>query len=326
MKKIVVDMMGSDHGSAVTVQGVLDFLSKHDDVEIYAVGKVEELKSLEGKATLIDARDVVPMETGALEVLRYKGSSMMVAINKMLELKADAIVGAGSTAAFLTANTLKLKLIPGVERAALMSPFPTKIKGKKVTVLDIGANNETTPEQLVQFAQMGRIYSQKIFNIAEPKIYLLSNGAEDKKGTEEIKLANQKMRESQFPGFMGNIEAREALDGEVDVLVSGGFAGNIFLKGTEGVAKMMNEMIKKAFKRNFLSKIGYLLAKKGFDDMRATMDYKSTGGAMLLGINGVVVKAHGSSDAFSFYSALEVAYKMAKADVIGLIKEGFNHE
>lgn len=326
MKKIIVDMMGSDHGSPVTVQGVLDFLAKHDDVEIYAVGKIEELKALEGKATLIDARDVVPMETGALEVLRYKGSSMMVAINKMLELQADAIVGAGSTAAFLTANTLKLKLIPGVERAALMSPFPTKIKGKKVTVLDIGANNETTPEQLVQFAQMGRIYSQKIFNVVEPKVYLLSNGAEDKKGTEEIKHANAKLREMNFPGFAGNIEAREALDGEVDVLVSGGFAGNIFLKGTEGVAKMMNEMIKKAFKRNIFSKIGYLLAKKGFNEMKATMDYKSTGGAMLLGINGVVVKAHGSSDAFSFYSALEVAYKMVNADVIGFIKEGFKHE
>jgi glycerol-3-phosphate acyltransferase PlsX len=206
-----------------------------------------------------------------------------------------------------------------------MSPFPTAIKGKKVTVLDIGANNENTPEQIVQFAKMGRIYSQKIINITEPKVFLLSNGAEDKKGSPEIKAAHKILRETNFPGFHGNIEGRDALSGEADVLVTGGFAGNVFLKSTEGVFVMMNNMIKAAFKRNILSKIGYLLSKKGFLEMKTTMDYKTTGGAMLLGVNGVVVKAHGSSDGFSFSYALEVALKMANADVIKLIKEGLTN-
>ena len=327
MKTLVVDMMGSDNGSKATAEGVLLFLSRHPETKIIAVGKIEELKSLEGKCELIDARDIVPMEAGAMEVMRMRNSSMMVAINTLIERKADALVGAGGTGAFLSAATLKLKLIEGVERAALMSPFPTAIKGKKVTILDIGANNENTPSQLIQFAKMGRIYSQQVMKVSEPHVYLLSNGAEDKKGSPEVKEANHLMREMNFPGFKGNIEARDALDGEADVIVTGGFAGNVFLKGTEGVATMMNNLIKKAFKRNLFSKLGYLLAKKGFKEMKETMDYKTTGGAMLLGVNNVVVKGHGSSDGFSFSYALEVAYKMAEANVISLIKEGLStHE
>jgi len=327
MKTLVVDMMGSDNGSPATVEGVQIFLKRHPEAKIIAVGKIEELKALEKTCELMDARDIVPMEAGAMEVVRLRNSSMMVAINTFLDKKADGLVGAGGTGAFLSASTLKLKLIEGVERAALMSPFPTAIKGKKVTILDIGANNENTPSQLVQFAKMGRIYSSKVFKIENPKVYLLSNGAEDKKGSPEVKEANHILRETNFPGFVGNIEARDALDGEADVIVTGGFAGNVFLKGTEGVASLMNSLIKKAFKRNLCSKIGYLFAKKGFMEMKETMDYKTTGGAMLLGVNGVVVKAHGSSDGISFSYALEVAYKMAEADVIRLIGEGLQtHE
>jgi phosphate acyltransferase len=327
MKTLVVDMMGSDHGSKATAEGVLLFLKRHPDVKMIAVGKIEELKLLEGKCELIDARDVVPMEAGAMEVMRMRNSSMMVAINTLLERQADALVGAGSTGAFLSAATLKIKLIEGVERAALVSPFPTAIKGKKVTILDIGANNENTPSQLVQFAKMGRIYTQQVMKIAEPKVYLLSNGAEDKKGSPEVKEANHLLRDMSFPGFSGNVEARDALNGAADVIVTGGFAGNVFLKGTEGIAVMMNAMIKHAFKRTIFAKLGYLLAKKGFQEMKATMDYKTTGGAMLLGVNSVVVKGHGSSDGFSFSYALEVAYKMAEGNVIGLIREGMKvHE
>ncbi len=327
MKTLVVDMMGSDNGSKATVEGVQLFLKRNPEAKIVAVGKLEEIKALEGACELVDARDIVPMEAGAMEVMRMKNSSMMVAINTLIEKKADALVGAGSTGAFLSAATLKLKLIEGVERAALMSPFPTVIKGKKVTILDIGANNENTPSQLIQFAKMGRIYSQQVMKVEEPHVYLLSNGAEDKKGSPEVKEANHLMREMNFPGFKGNIEARDALDGEADVIVTGGFAGNVFLKGTEGVASLMNSLIKKAFKRNLFSKLGYLLAKNGFKEMKETMDYKTTGGAMLLGVNNVVVKGHGSSDGFSFSYALEVAYKMAEANVIALIKEGLQtHE
>lgn len=327
MIKIIVDTMGSDNGSKAIVGGIKTFLKTHKDVEVYAVGKVEELESLKEfkNVYLIDARDVVPMEAGALDVMRRKDSSMLIAINKFSEINADAIVSAGSTGGFLSATTLKLKLIEGVERAALVSPFPTVIRGKYVTVLDIGATNENTPEQLVQFAKLGSIYANKIYDIETPKTYLLSNGAEDEKGTPVIKQAHKMLREQQFPGFMGNIEARYALKGDADVIVTGGFDGNIFLKSVEGTASMMSGMIKKAFKRNIFSKIGYLLAKKGFDEMSKTMDYKSVGGAMLLGVNGVVVKAHGSSEAYGFSCAMNIAYRMVKVDIVQKMKEGINN-
>lgn len=322
MTKIIVDAMGGDNGSKIVVSAILNFLKDNNDVEITAVGKKEELKELEGKCRVIDAPDIVPMDAGALEVLRLKNSSMMVALKTMKEEKIDAVVSCGSTGGFLSAATINLKMIPGVKRAALVAPFPTQIKGKKVVLLDIGANNENSPEELVQFATIGRVYSQSVFGIKEPNIYLLSNGTEEEKGAPEIKEAHQLLKNSNFPGFKGNVEARNALSGEADVIVCDGFTGNVFLKSTEGVAKFMGSLIKKAFKRNLWSKLGYLHVRKGIKDMYATFDYKSTGGAMLLGINGVVVKAHGNSDDYAFKCALDVAKKLAEHKVVDKIKEG----
>lgn len=326
MKTIVIDMMGSDLGSKATVEGIKLFLSRHQDIHLIAVGKKEELTDLPTEVEVIDAKDVVAMEAGAMEVMRNKESSMMIAINTFLERQADGLVSAGSTGGFLSASTLKLKLIPGIDRAALMTPFPTVKKGKKVVVLDIGANVENTAHQLVQFAEMGALFSKLIYETKVPKVYLISNGIEEKKGTPEIVEAHKILKESQFEGFMGNVEGREALNGEADVLVSPGFAGNIFLKSSEGIFTIMNKMIKSSFKRNVFSKIGYLLSKKGFDEIKTTFDYKTVGGAMLLGVNGVVVKAHGSSDGFSFSYGIEVAYKMTKANIIQRFKEAFISE
>lgn len=322
--KMVIDCMGSDNGSKATTEGILTFLKTHKDVEIIAVGRKEELSSLEGICEIVDAPDVVPMDVNAFDVLRMRKSSMVVALNTFLDRNADAIVSAGSTGGFLTSATIKLKLIPGVERAALVSPFPTMIKGKKCVVLDIGANNDNTPSQIVQFAKMGTIYTKAVFGLEQPRVYLLSNGTEEEKGSPEIKEAHKILKESNFPGFMGNIEGREALNGDVDVLVTGGFPGNVFLKTAEGVFSMMNTMIKRAFKRNVFSKIGYLLTHKGINDIKETFDYKSVGGSMLLGVNGVVVKAHGNSEAYGFSCAMNVAYKMAKADIVYEMKRGLN--
>ena len=321
---MIIDTMGSDNGSKATTEGILRFLETHKDVEIIAVGRKEELSCLEGKCEIIDAPDVVPMDVNAFDVLRMRKSSMVVALNTYIERQADAIVSAGSTGGFLTAATIKLKLIEGVERAALVSPFPTVVKNKKVTVLDIGANNDNTASQIVQFAKMGSIYSNKVFGIEEPKLYLLSNGTEEEKGSPEIKEAHQILKNTNFPGFKGNIEAREALDGSADVLVTGGFPGNVFLKSCEGVFSIMSNMMKQMFKKNFFTKIGYLLCRKGVKEFKDTFDYKSIGGSMLLGVNGVVVKAHGNSEAYGFSCAMNVAYKMAKANIVQLMKEGLN--
>ena len=318
--KIAVDTLGGDNGSTVIVKAIIEFLTKHKDVEIVAVGNQDELKELEGKCEIIHAPDIVPMEAGPLEAMRMKNSSLYVMTQFAKEGKVDALVSAGSTGGYLSLTTLILKTIPGVHRAALVAPFPTRIKGKKVVILDIGASNENSPEELSQFAVMGSLYSKYILGVEEPKVCLLSNGTESGKGSPTGKEAYKLLKDK--PYFKGNIEARNALSGECDVIVTDGYSGNIFLKSSEGMAKMMASMVKDAFKRNLWSKLGYLHVKKGMKEMSETMDYKSTGGAMLLGVNGVVVKAHGNSDEYSFGCALEVAYKLVDNNLINKIKEG----
>ena len=324
--KIAVDAMGGDNGSKPIIEAIKEFKKENQDVEIVVFGKEEELFELSSLARIVNAPDIVPMEAGALEVLRMKNSSMCKAISTMKEEGFDAVVSCGSTGGFLSAATLILKTIPGVKRSALVTAFPTKIKGKKVVVLDVGANNENNAEELAQFAHMGKAYNQALFNTENPKIYLLSNGAEDHKGSPIVKEANKLLKEKNFEGFMGNMEARDVLNGDADILVADGFSGNVLLKGMEGLAKMFGSMIKSAFKKNLWTKLGYLHVKGGFDNISETMDYKSTGGAMLLGINGVVVKAHGNSDAYSFKSALKVAKQMVDYDVVNKIKESLAHE
>ncbi len=328
MLSIVVDVMGSDNGAKELLDGVKTFLKDKtfNDSKLVLVGKKEELDSFEenNRIEKVYAEEIIPMESGAFEALRNKESSMYKAVSYVKENGCDAVVSAGSTGAFITLATFIMKKIEGIERAALVSPFPSKI-GKQVVVLDIGANNENTASHILQFAYMGNIYSQAILNVENPSLYLLSNGTEEKKGSPEIKEAYQLLKNSNLKNFKGSIEGRDALKGDVDVLVTGGYAGNIFLKTNEGMASIMTSLIKESFKKNLFSKIGYLLSKSGFDNMKKKMDYKSFGGAMLLGINGVAVKAHGSSDAYSFYCALKVAYNMSKKDIVNKIKEGVNN-
>lgn len=339
MIKIAIDAMGSDKGSSIVVAAVKKFVAEHKDVELHVVGKKEELKELETIAKVVDANEVMGMEDGALEVMRRKETSMMKAID-LVAAGANAVVSAGGTAALLTGATVKLKMINNVQRAALVAPFPTE-NGRTVAILDIGANNENSPEHLVQFAKMGAIFARKVgyiepqddcgceiddkhclcYTTKESRIYLLSNGSEDKKGSPVSKKAFELLKQETKLNFKGNIEARYVLTGRADVVVAEGFAGNILLKAIEGTASMMNNQIKTAFKKNFLTKMGYLLAKKGFEQMKQNLDYKKHGGAMLLGINGIVVKAHGSSDDYAFYNAIRVAYEMVKIDVVKLIKD-----
>lgn len=320
--KIVVDTLGSDLGSSEIKKAIVAFLNKNSDVEVIAVGNEAELKEISDKCEIIHAPDIVPMEAGPLEVMRMRNSSMFAAINEMKNRGADAVISAGSTGGFLSAATLSLKTSTNVKRAALIAPFPTKIKGKKVVILDIGASNENSPEELNQFAIMGSEYVKAVFGINDPKIYLLSNGTEEGKGSPTGKQAFNLLKNN--PNFKGNIEARNVLSGEADVIVTDGFTGNVLLKSIEGTAKMMSGMIKNIFKKNLWTKLGYLHVRKGVKDMSETMDYKSTGGAMLLGINGVVVKAHGNSDAYSFECAMNVAKNLVDSKVVEKIEKGLN--
>ncbi len=320
MIKLAVDAMGSDKGSPIVVEAIKKFHEEHKDVEFYVCGKKEELTELESFCTIIDARDVMQMEDGALEVMRKRETSMMKAVELVANGTCEGVVSAGSTGGFLTAATIKLKLIPGVLRAALLTTFPT-LDGKGVVITDIGASNENTPEHLAQFARIGSIFAKSVRKVESPRVYLLSNGAEEKKGTPLIKEAHQLIKNSNFEYFKGNLEARYALTGEADVIITNGFDGNVLLKSTEGTAKMMSTLLKKAFKKNIFTKIGYLFARSGIKEMTKTMDYKQYGGAMLIGVNGVVVKGHGSSDAYSFYNAIRVTKEMVESGVVASLKE-----
>ena len=319
--KIAVDAMGGDNGSKIVIEAIKNFKELYPNDEVIVFGRKEELEELSSICRIEDAPDVVPMEAGALEVIRMKNSSMCKAINTMKEEGFDAVVSAGSTGGFLSAATLILKNIPGVKRAALVTAFPTKVKGKKVVILDVGASNDNSPEELVQFAYMGKAYNQALYKTAQPKTYLLSNGSEDHKGSPLVKETFKQLKENNFEGFVGNMEARDVLSGDADILVADGFSGNILLKGMEGIAKMMSSMIKANFKKNLWTKLGYLHVRKGFKNMSDTMDYKSVGGAMLVGVNGIVVKAHGNSDTYSFTSALKVAHQLVENNTVNKIKE-----
>lgn len=326
MYQIAVDCMGSDLGSPICVEGIKLFLSRHNNVKIIAFGKKDELKDLESlkNVEVVDCLEVMKMTAGAIEAMRARNTSMYKAMVETKEKGYDGIVSAGSTGAFLTLASVKLKTIEGLDRAALVTAMPT-YGGKKVAVLDVGANVETTGQQLAQFAHMGKIYAENVLKVSHPKVALLSNGVEKEKGAQDVKEANKILSEMNFPGFIGNIEGREvALGADIDVLVTGGFAGNIFLKTYEGVAKMVTNMVKDAFKTNLSTKIGYLFAKEGFKEMKEKMNYESVGGAMLMGINGVAVKGHGSSSAKAFSQALEVCYNMVDAKIVELIKKGVN--
>lgn len=321
MVKIVIDMMGGDNGTKATITATEKILNEYDDIEIVAVGDEKELSvfSDNPRVKIISSQSIVPMECSVLQAMRMKDSSVYKAVNAVKEENADAVLSAGSTGAFLALTTLINKKIEGVERPALVTAFPTRIPNKNVVFLDVGASADNSADDLVQFAIMGEAYSRVIYGVEKPKTYLISNGTEEGKGNAIIKEAYSKMKSN--PSFMGYIEGRNVLSGEADVVVFDGFTGNVFLKGTEGVAKMLGDMMKNAFTKSFSSKIGYLFARKGIKELRSLMDYKKVGGAMLLGVNTVAVKAHGNSDQRSFYNSIKVAYTLAKNKVVDQIKE-----
>ena len=323
MIKLAVDAMGGDLGSSIVVQAVLNYLKTNNDVEFHIVGKLEELKLLEGKAILYDAKDVMGMEDGALTILRKKETSMNKAVELVANGTCDGIVSCGSTGAFLTLSTLKVKLIPNVKRAALGTLFPTIDPDKFVFMLDLGANNENNGEQIAQFAEMGQIVYQSLFDKKDVAVYLLSNGSEDKKGCPEGKEAFQILKEKNYDWFKGNMEAKEVLMGKADVIATGGYAGNVLLKSIEGTASLMSKLMKKAFKKNPLTMLGYLFASSGINAMKKHIDPTKGGGAMLIGINKVCVKAHGNSDARAFQTGIEFAVSMIQKGICQTLKEKY---
>lgn len=319
MVKLVIDMMGGDNGSKATVAAVEQFLKEVKDCEIIAVGDENELASLEGKVTIIPSTQIVPMESTVMQAMKMKDSSMYKAVNAVLSEKADGVVSCGSTGAFLSLTSLVVKKIDGILRPALVTPFPTKVNGKDVVLLDVGASNDNNAHELVQFAKMGEAYYKGVYDKYEPNVYLISNGTEEGKGSPLMKETYELLKADKY--FKGYIEGRDVFNGDADVVVFDGFTGNVFLKTSEGMAKFMGQMMKDAFQYNAACKIGYLFAKKGVKNLREKMDYRRVGGALLLGVNTIAVKAHGNSDEYGFHNSMMIAYKLAKSGVVERIKE-----
>lgn len=320
---IVVDMMGSDNGSKVTVGAIKEYLKDHNDINFICVGNEEELKELENtkNVKLVYSKTVCKMDEDPLDAMRKTDSSLVMAANELMKNDYDALISAGGTASVLTVATFKVKRLPNVKRPGLLTSFPTYIKGKKMTVCDLGANTINTAEELEQFAIMSNIFYKHVYKVEHPAIYQLNVGTEEEKGKEENKQAYQLLKNNPNLNFKGNMEAREAMKGEADCLITDGFSGNIFLKSTEGCAKVMSQMLKEGFKTNLFTKLGYLLSKKGVDELKSRMDYKNVGGAMLVGVNKIVVKAHGSSDVRSFLSAINLTKTLVESNVIEEFKK-----
>ena len=324
--KILIDAMGGDNAPLAPVQGAIE-AAKRWNVNVVLVGREDEIRAAAQKSgyetlpagiEIVHTPDVVDMHDDPANVCRKKKeSSMVVGLRLLSEGQADAMISAGSTGALLSGATLIVKRVRGIRRAAMGPAMPNKAGGKTV-LCDCGANAECTPEFLLQFGIVGTLFAKKSLGIANPRVGLLNIGTEDSKGTPLQKEAYALLLDAHNKGlvnFIGNIEARDALLGEVDVVVCDGFSGNVLLKSIEGTAYFMGSLMKnKIFKRSFLSKIGYLFCKKGVDEVMKMMDYREIGGTQFLGIKKPVIKAHGSSDALAFRNAVGQAQDAAKAD------------
>jgi len=330
--KIVLDAMGSDNYPAPDVAGAVSAAKAWPNDEIILVGQADtinrELDGLDASGVnlqIVDAPEVIEMDDEAAWAAREKrDSSMHVGMRLVRDGEADAFVSAGNTGGVLTVATLQtLKRIRGVRRPALAAILPLP-QGRFVT-LDIGANADCKPEFLLQFAMMGSVYAQAVLGRSNPRVALLSNGEERGKGNQLVKETT-KLLESSELRFIGNVEPKEAMACRADVVVHDGFTGNVFIKTTESAAGMLSGLIKDEIKASPLTAIGGLLARPAFDRVAKRVDPFEVGGGPLLGVQGVVIVAHGRSNARALKNAIGQARQAVKGGVVEAIRSGLGEE
>ena len=333
--KISLDAMGGDNAPMAPVDGAIQAAEKLG-VEVVLTGSTEAIQSaLEklGRKELpqgvshIPTTQVITMEDNPARAFRdKKDSSMTVGLQMLKDGQADAFVSAGSTGALLSAATLMVKRIRGIRRAAMCPVVPTQAGG--FVLIDCGATAECTPEYLLQYAYMGNFYAKRTLGLENPRVGILNNGAEESKGLalqqETYKLLQQAHDEGRL-NFIGNVEGREAILGGVDVLVTDGFTGNIFMKTYEGGLIMFADFMKTMFKSSFASKLGYLTVKDHVAGFKKVFSPDEIGGTALVGISKPVIKAHGSSNAYAIYNAIIRAKEMAESDLIADITANVDH-
>ena len=325
--KISVDAMGGDFGPSVTIPASLKILKKYENISIVLVGIADEItkilkkkKSLNHpRVTIHNATQIVGMDELPQSALKNKkDSSMRVSINLVKEGVVDACVSAGNTGALMATARFVLRMLPGIDRPAISSELPSA--NGTTCMLDLGANADCTPEQLLQFGIMGSILTNVLHKKNNPSIGLLSNGSEAMKGSEVVKKSAELFRNSHL-NFHGNVEGDDIFKGTTDVVVCDGFTGNISLKTTEGLAQMMANFLTLEFKRNLLTKISALIALPVLKRFKKRLDPRRYNGASFLGLNGIVVKSHGGADEFAFIHALETTISESENDVISKIKD-----
>ena len=328
--KIIVDAFGGDNAPGEIVKGAMRAKDELG-VDIILVGREKEVRECLGnradEVDIINAEEVITMDDDpSTATRRKKDSSMAVALKLLAEDKGDAVVSAGSTGALLTGATLTVKRIRGIRRAALAPVLPAGKHG--VMLIDCGANVECTPEYLLQFAYMASFYAGRIMNCENPRVGLLNVGTEDTKGGELQHKTFELLKEAGEEGrinFIGNIEGTTVFSGDVDVVVTDGFTGNVLLKTTEGVIKFMMKSLKGVFYKNLINKLGAAVMKKDLSIMKKSLDVNEIGGTALIGISKPVIKAHGSSNADALFASIRQAVNFVNSGVIADIEKNIDH-
>ena len=304
--------MSGDLGAEVVVRAAAATLQKYRNLELILVGDSDQLRGLvdgiigsDSRLRIEHASEVVGMSEAPAEALRKKkNSSMRVAINLVKEGAADACVSAGNTGALMATAKFVLKMLPGIDRPAIIAELPAM--GGTVHMLDLGANTQATAEQLFQYAVMGSIVAADIRRIKAPRIALLNIGAEDTKGHDTVKEAAAVLNASTL-NYVGFVEGTDLMSGKADVVVTDGFSGNVALKTIEGTVAFGKHILARAFKRNWITKLQAFLASSVLRHLSAEMDSRNYNGATLAGLNGIVIKSHGSADAYAFQHAIDTA-------------------
>lgn len=324
--RIIVDGMGGDLAPHEIVKGSLEAVKEYG-VKITLTGdskkleqELEKLKAPKQSFEIIPTTQVITMEESPVRAIKRKADSSMVKGLEMVRGNTDTVlVSAGSTGALLAGGLLKVGRIKGIHRPALTSLLP--FRKKSTLLLDMGANTECKPENLAQFAMMGTVYMENVLGREKPSVGLLNIGTEDTKGSELYKSAYQLIRNQKNINFVGNIEARDVPEGVVDILVCDGFTGNIVLKYTEGLASSIFSMLKDVMMQNSINKLAALVLKPGLRQISKKMDYSEVGGAPLLGINGGIIKAHGSSNAIAIKNAIRQGILYLENGVLERIRD-----
>ena len=326
--RIAIDAMGGDHGAAVLLPGAEISLIRHPDTEYLLFGDravveplLDRLPRLKAKSKFTHTEISIRMDDKPSQALRYGRwkSSMWLAIDAVKKHEADVAVSAGNTGALMAMARFNLKMIEGIRQPAIAALWPT-LRGESV-VLDVGASIGADAAHLINLATMGSAMARVLFDVERPTVGLLNIGVEEVKGLEQVREAGRALREGQYPFFdyHGFVEGDDIGKGVVDVVVTEGFAGNIALKTAEGTARQFAGYLRSAMSRTWTARLGYLLARQAFQTLRDKMDPRKSNGGVFLGLNGVVIKSHGGTDAEGFAAAIDMGYDMIRYELLAKI-------